>query len=235
MSVVRGQTKLIHTPEFRWLDKAATPAKAPGAHDRWLVTITEVEELKCVVRLLPFMCILAVFFAIYAQMSTLFVLQGSAMNRYLGSWAVPAAIISVLDTASVLIWVPIYDMVIDPYFKRIGRPISRLTRMGIGFGIAIMSMVFAALVEVFRLRVVRDNNLQVRVCGRGGRGRQTAGMGPGNGLRRAAPCDDPREGLTGVVGAGLAKMPSTTRLHLSASVREAGAARPRRKPTTCQP
>ncbi|RMZ55865.1 hypothetical protein APUTEX25_003831 [Auxenochlorella protothecoides] len=160
MSIVPGQTKMIHTPDFRWLDKAATATEAPGVRDRWLVTVTEVEELKCVVRLIPFMVILAVYFATYAQMSTLFVLQGSAMNRHLGSWAVPPAIISTLDIISVLIWVPIYDLVIDPYFKRIGRPISRLLRMGIGFGIAIMSMVFAALVEVFRLKAVRANNLQ---------------------------------------------------------------------------
>ncbi|KAL6780949.1 hypothetical protein ACKKBG_A09140 [Auxenochlorella protothecoides x Auxenochlorella symbiontica] len=160
MSIIPGQTRMIHTPEFRWLDKAATPVNAPGLHDRWLVTVTEVEELKCVVRLLPFMAILAVYFAIYAQMSTLFVLQGSAMDRHLGSWVVPAAMVNVLDSTSVLIWVPLFDLVIDPYFKRIGRPISRLTRMGVGFGIAILSMVCAALVEIFRLKAVRANNLQ---------------------------------------------------------------------------
>lgn len=85
---------------------------------------------------------------------------GNAMNRYLGSWSVPAAMVNVLDNISVLIWVPIYDLVIAPYFERIGRPISRLTRMGIGFIVAIISMVCAAAVEIVRLQVVNRHNLQ---------------------------------------------------------------------------
>ncbi|KFM26542.1 Peptide transporter PTR1 [Auxenochlorella protothecoides] len=161
MSIIPGQTRMIHTPEFRWLDKAATPVEAAGVRDRWLVIVTEVEELKCMVRLLPSMAILAVYFAIYAQMSTLFVLQGSAMDRHLGSWVVPATMVNVLDSTSVLIWVPIFDLGIEPYFRRIGRPISRLTRMGVGFGIAILSMVCAAPVEIFHLKAVRANNLQI--------------------------------------------------------------------------
>lgn len=69
---------------------------------RWLVTVTEVEELKCLLRLLPIFVILSFYNSIYGLMSTLFVIQGSAMNRYLGSWAVPAAVVSVLDCLSVL-------------------------------------------------------------------------------------------------------------------------------------
>lgn len=38
------------TESYKWLEKACTRAAAPGAPDRWLVTLTEVEELKSIVR-----------------------------------------------------------------------------------------------------------------------------------------------------------------------------------------
>lgn len=82
------------------------------------------------------------------------------MDRHLGSWSVPAAMLSILDTISVLIWVPLYDLVVAPFFERIGHPISRLMRMGVGFGIAIIAMVCAASVEIVRLQVVNRHNLQ---------------------------------------------------------------------------
>jgi hypothetical protein len=41
--------------------------KPPGAPDRWLVTLTEVEEVKAVVRLLPIMLCLIMYNAVYAQ------------------------------------------------------------------------------------------------------------------------------------------------------------------------
>jgi hypothetical protein len=41
--------------------------KPPGAPDRWLVTLTEVEEVKAVARLLPIMATLIVYNAVYAQ------------------------------------------------------------------------------------------------------------------------------------------------------------------------
>jgi hypothetical protein len=50
----------------------------------------------------------------------------------------------VLDSLSVIIWVPLYDFLIAPYFARRGRPISGLVRIGIGFVIAILSMIAAA-------------------------------------------------------------------------------------------
>lgn len=43
-----------------------------------------------------------------------------------------------------LIWVPLYDMVIAPFFARRGRPISLLVRIGIGYLVAMLAMIAAA-------------------------------------------------------------------------------------------
>ncbi len=63
-------------------------------------------------------------------MSTLFVLQGTTMERSLGSLSIPSASMSFVDTISVMICVILYDSLVVPFFKRIGRPISMLQRIG---------------------------------------------------------------------------------------------------------
>lgn len=60
--------RLLHcrTASFRWLEKAAVETK-PGQTDKWLVTLTEVEEVKCVARLLPIFATLIVYNAVTGQ------------------------------------------------------------------------------------------------------------------------------------------------------------------------
>lgn len=81
------------------------------------------------------------------------------MNTYLGSIKVPAATVSVLDSLSIIVLVFIYDLLIDPFFKRIGRPITFLQRIGWGYIAAILSMVVAGIVETFRLQQVYAQDL----------------------------------------------------------------------------
>ncbi|KAI5007774.1 hypothetical protein ZWY2020_008822 [Hordeum vulgare] len=70
-SGIEGSRKLEHTEQFRFLDKAAveTPAdRTATAPSAWrLCTVTQVEELKSVVRLLPIWAGGIVFTAVYGQ------------------------------------------------------------------------------------------------------------------------------------------------------------------------
>lgn len=43
--------------------------------------------------------------------------------------------------------------------RRIGRPISMTMRIGLGFGIQILALVSAALIEMARYRMVRSSGL----------------------------------------------------------------------------
>ncbi|PSC73968.1 NRT1 PTR FAMILY -like [Micractinium conductrix] len=160
LSAVRNQPKMERTESYKWLEKACTRAAAPGAPDRWLVTLTEVEELKSIVRFAGVWLTMVMFFAIYAQMSTTFVLQGTGMNCTLGSLDVAPATVTVLDTISVLIWVVLYDLIIEPFFRKRGRPITVLQRIGAGYLIAALAMQCAAVVDVFRQRSVAAHGLQ---------------------------------------------------------------------------
>ncbi len=184
-SIIIGQEKLPRTASFKWLEKACTivdgepmpededegttAAVSAGADvtkdnaknkKSVIVTLTEVEELKILTRLLPIAFTLIMYNAIYAQMTTVFIIQGTGMNTSLGALTVPPATVSVLDSVSVLIFIFIYDLGIAPYFERKGRPITALQRIGWGYFVSIASMLVAGGVEVARLQVVADNNLQ---------------------------------------------------------------------------
>ncbi|KAL5198713.1 hypothetical protein ABZP36_002225 [Zizania latifolia] len=151
--------RLAHTDQFRWLDRAAVVTTGEdGGDNPWrLCAVTQVEELKTVVRLLPVWASGIVMSAVYGQMSTMFVLQGNTLDPRMGAaFKIPSASLSIFDTLSVLVWVPVYDRLIVPAARRFtGHPrgFTQLQRMGIGLVISVFSMVAAGALEVVRLRV----------------------------------------------------------------------------------
>ncbi|GMN29307.1 hypothetical protein TIFTF001_051717 [Ficus carica] len=73
----------------------------------------------------------------------------------------PASLQSVISLA-VLVFLPIYDRVIVPFARAFtGKPsgITMLQRVGTGMFLAVLSMVFAALVEIKRLQTAREYDL----------------------------------------------------------------------------
>ena len=122
--------------------------------------MTQVEELKAIIRLLPIWATGIIFAAVYSQMGNLFVLQGERMNTHVGhsSFKIPPASLSIFDTLSVIFWVPVYDRIIVPVARKFTghkNGITQLQRMGIGLFISIISMISAAVLELIRLRIVR--------------------------------------------------------------------------------
>ncbi|KAH6814532.1 peptide transporter 1 [Perilla frutescens var. frutescens] len=166
-SVITGSRKLEHTKDLRFFDKAAVETESDqikGSVDPWrLCTVTQVEELKAIIRLLPVWATGIIFATVYGQMSTLFVLQGLTMHTHLGkgSFEIPEASLSIFDTLSVLFWVPIYDRIIVPVARKFTghkNGITQLQRMGIGLFISIFSMLSAGFLELIRLNYVRRHN-----------------------------------------------------------------------------
>lgn len=135
-----------------------------GSVDPWrLCTVTQVEELKSIIRLLPIWATGIIFAAVYSQMSTLFVLQGETMDRRVGNstFKIPSATLSIFDTLSVIFWVPVYDRIIVPFARKYSgykNGLTQLKRMGIGLFISIFAMISAAILEFIRLRMVRRHN-----------------------------------------------------------------------------
>ncbi|PON79206.1 Proton-dependent oligopeptide transporter [Parasponia andersonii] len=166
-SAIEGSRKLEHTDELKCLDKAAVISDAEinngDFSDPWrLCTVTQVEELKIVVRMFPVWATGIVFSAVYAQMSTMFVEQGTMMDTTIGSFAIPPASLSTFDVISVIFWVPVYDRIIVPIARKFTgkeRGFSELQRMGIGLFVSVLCMSAAAVVEINRLRLAKELGL----------------------------------------------------------------------------
>ncbi|GFZ02240.1 peptide transporter 1 [Actinidia rufa] len=163
---IQGSRKLEHTDKLRFFDKAAVEMEADhakGSLNPWrLCTVTQVEELKSIIRLLPVWASGIVFATVYSQMSTMFVLQGNTMDQHMGpNFKIPSASLSLFDTLSVIFWAPVYDRIIVSFARRFTgheRGFTQLQRMGIGLVISILSMVVAGVLEVIRLDFVRKND-----------------------------------------------------------------------------
>ncbi|CAN0842831.1 Protein NRT1/ PTR FAMILY 8.3 [Linum grandiflorum] len=163
-SSVEGSRKLEHTDELKCLDRASviseTELKTGDFTNQWrLCTVTQVEELKILIRMFPIWATGILFAAVYAQMSTMFVEQGMLMDATVGSFKIPPASLSTFDVVSVIFWVPVYDALIVPLARKFtGNPrgFTELQRMGIGLLISILAMVAAAVVEINRLRHKSD-------------------------------------------------------------------------------
>ncbi|KAL0445590.1 UNVERIFIED_CONTAM: protein NRT1/ PTR FAMILY 8.1 [Sesamum latifolium] len=134
-SAIVGSRKLDHTNQFRFLDKAAVEKDSDhskGSVNPWrLCTVTQVEELKGIIRLLPVWATGIIFSAVYGQMGNLFLMQAEYMNARLGrsNFQIPAASLAIFDTISIIFWVPVYDRFIIPITRRFTGHKNGLTQL----------------------------------------------------------------------------------------------------------
>ncbi|XVF69737.1 hypothetical protein PTKIN_Ptkin11bG0105800 [Pterospermum kingtungense] len=159
-SAIKGSRKILHSDDFKFLDKAATITQNDtwGAYNPWrLCTVTQVEEAKCVLKMLPIWLCTIIYSVIFTQMASLFVEQGDVMHSKLGDFHLPAASMSAFDICSVLITTGIYRHILVPLTGRLsGNPkgLTELQRMGIGLIIGMIAMIAAGVTEIQRLKLV---------------------------------------------------------------------------------
>uniref|UniRef100_N1R093 Peptide transporter PTR2 n=1 Tax=Aegilops tauschii TaxID=37682 RepID=N1R093_AEGTA len=112
------QPKIAHTSDFKFLDKAAIVTESdmeerPEAATSWkLCTVTQVEELKILLRLLPVWITSVIMSSAFSQMNTTFVQQGSAMEMTILSVPVPAASLASFEVICVMTWVLLYNKIV---------------------------------------------------------------------------------------------------------------------------
>ncbi|RZC63824.1 hypothetical protein C5167_025578 [Papaver somniferum] len=161
--------KLPHSKQFRLLDKAAikdTDVEKNMQHidNKWcLTTLTDVEEVKMVVRMLPIWATTILFWTVHAQMATFSVSQAATLDRSIGkSFQIPAASLTVFFVGSTLLTVPIYTRLVAPICKKVLKNkhgLSPLQRIGVGLVFSVIGMSAAALTEIKRLHSARTSGL----------------------------------------------------------------------------
>jgi dipeptide/tripeptide permease len=123
-------------------------------------TLTDVEEVKQVVRMLPTWATTVLFWTVYAQMTTFSVSQAQIMDRHVGSFLMSAGSLTVFFVGSIFFTVPVYDRLLVPIARRFtGDPhgLSPLQRIFVGLFLSLLAMVAAAVTERHRLAAASSN------------------------------------------------------------------------------
>ncbi|KAF8378385.1 hypothetical protein HHK36_029724 [Tetracentron sinense] len=152
-------SKLSHTDQFRFLDKAAIVIPEDqinsdgSAANPWrLCRMQQVEEVKCLTRVIPIWASAIIYHVAIVQQQTYAVFQALQSDRRLGSgkFQIPAASYIIFCMISLTIWIPIYDRIVVPSLRKLtGKEggITVLQRMGIGIVLSVITMLVSALVE----------------------------------------------------------------------------------------
>eukprot|EP00262_Sarcandra_glabra_P005890 TRINITY_DN1782_c0_g1_i3.p1 TRINITY_DN1782_c0_g1~~TRINITY_DN1782_c0_g1_i3.p1 ORF type:complete len:587 (-),score=43.49 TRINITY_DN1782_c0_g1_i3:389-2062(-) len=150
-------SKLPHSDQFRWLDKAAIATeedeiKSNGlAANPWkLCRMQQVEELKCILRVMPIWASGIVYYIAAIQQSIYVIFQALQSDRYLGDFLIPPASFAIFSMLTLIIWLPIYDRILVPFIRRFtGKEggISLLQRMGVGIILSILDMIVSGIFE----------------------------------------------------------------------------------------
>nr|XP_009631798.1 protein NRT1/ PTR FAMILY 4.3-like [Nicotiana tomentosiformis] len=151
---------------FRFLDKACIKVQDGNNTkeiSRWrLCTLTQVEQVKILISVIPIFACTIIFNTILAQLQTFSVQQGSTMNTKLTkNFHIPPASLQSIPYILLIFIVPLYDTFFVPFARKFtdhDSGITPLQRIGLGLFIATFSMVSAALMEnKRRISVVNEN------------------------------------------------------------------------------
>ncbi|KAI3919799.1 hypothetical protein MKW92_046394 [Papaver armeniacum] len=153
-------TRRIHlgSHDFKFLDKALINSSNSSS-----CTVSQVEEAKTVVRLVPIWITCLIYAIINAQSSTFGVKQGKTMDRKIGAgFQIPSASIQIFESVSIVIFVAIYDRVFVPLARTITgkhNGITMLQRIGCGIFLHTTTMLVAGTVEKRRLQIALEFGL----------------------------------------------------------------------------
>ncbi|GFY84697.1 major facilitator superfamily protein [Actinidia rufa] len=167
-AAISSNGRLLHSDQFKWFDRAAImtedDAKNPSSPNLWrLSTVHRVEELKCIIRLLPIWAAGILLVTSHSHQHSFVIIQARSMDRHLShSFQIPPASLSIFSILTVLIGLVLYERALVPFARRFtGNPmgITCLQRMGIGFVVNILATIVSALVEIKRKAMAAQHNL----------------------------------------------------------------------------
>ncbi|PNX85863.1 putative peptide/nitrate transporter, partial [Trifolium pratense] len=156
-----GTLRRQSSEQFNFLNKALLTSK--GSKDGKTCSLSEVEEAKAVLRLVPIWATTLVYGIVFAQVFTFFTKQGKSMERTIfPGFDIPPASLHSINGLAIVLVSPIYDRLLVPLARTItGKPsgITLLQRIGTGIFLSILTVVIAAFVEIKRLKTAQEYGL----------------------------------------------------------------------------
>uniref|UniRef100_A0ACD5XEQ6 Uncharacterized protein n=1 Tax=Avena sativa TaxID=4498 RepID=A0ACD5XEQ6_AVESA len=149
--------RLPLTSQFSFLNKSAIVRDVDinddgSARNLWeLCSIQQIEELKCLIRIVP-ICLSGIMcFIVLTQQFTYTILQALTMDCHLGAhFEIPAASVISISFIALSVFIPIYDRLLVPMARRftgVESGITLLQRQGVGLVLFPISMMVAGLME----------------------------------------------------------------------------------------
>lgn len=142
---------------LRWLNKAAlaedNELKADGSsRDPWrLCSVQQVEELKCLLKIIPIWIASIISYIPIGQLSIFPISQALKMDRHLGpNFEIHAGSISVITLLTIAVFLPLYDRLISPALAKITNQeegLTTLQRIGLGHAFGVLTLAVSGLVE----------------------------------------------------------------------------------------
>ncbi|KAF8724007.1 hypothetical protein HU200_021013 [Digitaria exilis] len=153
-SAIKGSSKIEHTDDFRWLDKAALQLDGDEVNDPWrLCTVTQVEEVKILLRLMPVPACTVMLSVVLTEFLTLSVQQAYTLNTHVASLHLPVACMPVFPCLAIFLILALYYQTFAPLARRVtGHPhgASQLQRVGLGLVFSVLSVAWAGAFERYR-------------------------------------------------------------------------------------
>jgi len=118
-----------------------------------------IEDVKTLSNVFPIQACLIVFWCTYAQMNSVMFSQGTVM--YLHEF-IPVSSLNTFNAATIIILVPIFDRFLYPCLKKFNMNFNSLRRIGIGLVLAILSMLYCGVLEIFRKKEYIAGNIIVQ-------------------------------------------------------------------------
>ncbi|KAG6722212.1 hypothetical protein I3842_03G149300 [Carya illinoinensis] len=161
--------KVLHSEKFKCLDKAAIlddhAAATKTKNSPWIVsTVTEVEEVKMVLKLIPIWSTCILFWTVYSQMTTFTIEQATFMNRRVGSFTIPAGCFSAFLISTILLFTSLNEKLFVPLSRKLTHTLQGITclqRIGVGLIFSIGAMVAAAIIEKQRREITVQHNSEI--------------------------------------------------------------------------
>ena len=138
---------------IRLLDKAAVLPNGVEAGKWRVCTVTQVEEVKILTRMMPILLSNTLMNTCLAYLQTFSVQQGTIMNTRIHGFSIPPASIPVIPLVFMSLLIPVYEFAFVPILSKItGHPngITHLQRVGVGVVLSALSMTIAGIIEVKR-------------------------------------------------------------------------------------
>ncbi|KAL3840363.1 hypothetical protein ACJIZ3_024954 [Penstemon smallii] len=156
---------LQRTDQFKFLDRAAIvkSSQNESSYGSWrLCTVTQVEETKILIRMLPIILSTVFMNTCLAQLQTFCIQQSTTMDRKIGTFEMPGPSIPIIPLLFMFILIPMYDRFFVPLarkFTGIPTGITQLQRVAIGLILSAISMAVSGVIETHRKSVAIKHNM----------------------------------------------------------------------------